>query len=70
MNRTDPRLERTFVKPDCDGSYATFGQAVGAGKGNLNRSLLARIETCAENLSLQTLSRLALACGVRPGAFL
>lgn len=49
---------------------AGMTQVEGARRANLNRSLLARIETGAENLSLQTLSRLALAYGVRPEAFL
>lgn len=49
---------------------AGFTQVEGAKRANLNRSLLARIETGSENLSLQTLSRLALAYGVRPEAFL
>jgi transcriptional regulator with XRE-family HTH domain len=45
-------------------------QVEGARRANLNRSLLARIEAGAENLSLQTLSRLALAYGVLPEVFL
>ena len=49
---------------------AGLTQVEGAKRANLNRSLLARIETGSENLSLQTLSRLALAYGVRPEAFL
>lgn len=49
---------------------AGLTQVEGAKRANLNRSLLARIETGAENLSLQTLSRLALAYGVRPEALI
>lgn len=49
---------------------AGITQVEGAKRANLNRSLLARIETGSENLSLQTLSRLALAYDVRPEAFL
>jgi DNA-binding XRE family transcriptional regulator len=45
-------------------------QVEGALGANLNRSLLARIEAGEENLSLQTLSRLALAYGVQPAEFL
>lgn len=41
-----------------------------AARANLNRGFLARIEAGADNLSLQTLSRLALAMGVRPHEFL
>ncbi len=49
---------------------AGLTQVEAARRANLNRSLMARMEAGAENLSLQTLSRLALAYGVRPEAFL